>query len=272
METKNSRFLKGNLLTRNEIWQSFHPSLGDKPKGGNWDTGYVREGNELIAFLNIGSAGRTGHDFENAYDSETEIVTWFGKPNSHSGQPIFQQILDGSLLTHFFARWDSKNTQFTYLGVGKIITYENDVQIEKDQKTIRLKVALSTSGDTIGVQGVLSNSNDTQPEYAKRLSMVVNRYERDIQKRLKCIEHFGCNCQICGFSFEEAYGELGAGFCHVHHIEPLGEVGGENKNLDPLKDLIPVCANCHEMLHRKRIALKPSDLRQLIQIQSTKKL
>ena len=271
METNGSRFFKGNQLTRNEIWQSFHPNLGAKPKGGNWDTGYVIEGNELIAFLNIGSAGRTGHDFENAYDSETEIVTWFGKPNSHSAQPIFQKILDGSLLPHFFARWDSKNTQFTYIGIGKIISFENDVPIENDKKTIRLKVGLSTSSDTIGVQGVVSTLNETQPEYAKRLTMVVNRYERDLQKRLKCIQHYGYECQICGFSFESAYGELGSGFCHVHHIEPLGEVGGENKNLDPIKDLIPVCANCHEMLHRKRIALKPDDLRKVIFSQSVKK-
>jgi 5-methylcytosine-specific restriction protein A len=40
----------------------------------------------------------------------------------------------------------------------------------------------------------------------------------------------------------------------------LGEVGGENKDLDPIKDLLPVCANCHEMLHRKKVALKPEEL------------
>ena len=90
--------------------------------------------------------------------------------------------------------------------------------------------------------------------------MVVNRYERDPQKRLECIEHYGYEGQICGFSFEKAYGNLGKDFCHVHHIEPLGEVGGENKNLDPIKDLLPVCANCHEMLHRRKVALKPEEL------------
>ena len=59
----NDRFLKGSQQTRNEIWKSFHPNQGEKPKGGNWDTGYVVEGDELIAFLNIYSKGRTGHDF-----------------------------------------------------------------------------------------------------------------------------------------------------------------------------------------------------------------
>lgn len=260
MQSSNSRFLKGSQLTRNEIWQSFHPGQGSKPKGGNWDTGYVVEGDELIAFLNIDAAGRTGHDFENAYNSETEKVTWFGKPNTHSEQPIFQKLLSGNLLPHFFARWDSKNTRFTYLGVGKIEAFENDIPVLDGQKTIRLQVALTTPYETIGAQGIVSNASDETPQYAKKLTMVVNRYERDPQKRLACIEHYGYKCQICGFSFEETYGDIGKDFCHVHHIEPLGEMGGENKDLDPIKDLIPVCANCHEMLHRKKIALKPQEL------------
>ena len=62
MQQALTRFLKGGQLTRAEIWQSFHPNLGAKPKGGNWDTGYVIEGDELIAFLNIDAAG-TGRSF-----------------------------------------------------------------------------------------------------------------------------------------------------------------------------------------------------------------
>lgn len=261
MDTNQARFFKGVQLTRNEIWQSFHPNGGVKPKGGNWDTGYVVEGDELIAFLNINAAGRTGHDFENAYNSETEEVTWFGKPNTHSEQPIFKKLLSGTLIPHFFARWDSKNTKFTYLGTGRIESYENDIPVLNGQKTIRLQVLLSNPTENIGVQGVVSTSSDTTPKYAKKLTMVVNRYERDPQKRLECIEHYGYECQICGFSFEKTYGDIGKDFCHVHHIEPLGEVGGENVDLDPIRDLLPVCANCHEMLHRKKIALKPLDLK-----------
>jgi len=260
MQLYNSRFLKGSQLTRNEIWQSFYPNQGAKPKGGNWDTGYVVEGEELIAFLNIDAAGRTGHDFENAYNSDSEMVTWFGKPNTHSEQPIFKKLINGTLTPHFFARWNSKNTKFTYLGIGKIESYENDIPVLNGQKTIRLQIALSTPFETIGAQGVVSTNDESTPQFAKKITMVVNRYERDPQKRLECIEHYGYQCQICDFSFEKTYGDIGKDFCHVHHIEPLGEVGGENKDLDPIKDLLPVCANCHEMLHRKKIALKPEEL------------
>lgn len=260
----NDRFLKGSQQTRNEIWKSFHPNQGEKPKGGNWDTGYVVEGDELIAFLNIDSKGRTGHDFENSYDTDAEKIIWFGKPNAHSEQPIFQKLLSEKLTPHFFARWDSKNTKFTYLGVGKVTGFEDNISIENGKKTIRLRVALSSSSETIGSNGNVIEDFESPPQFAKKLTMVVNRYERDPQKRLECIEHYGYSCQICGFSFEQMYGNLGVDFCHVHHIEPLGEIGGESKSLDPINDLLPVCANCHEMLHRKRVALKPEELKALI--------
>jgi hypothetical protein len=172
MTSPETRFLKGIQLTRSEIWSSFYPDAGAKPKGGNWDTGYVIDGDELLAFINIGAAGRTGHDFDNNYDSESELVTWFGKPNAHSGQPTFRKLLEGNLTPHFFARWDSKNTKFTYLGVGKILSYEDNVPIENNQSTIKLQVALSTSHDTVGVQGVISTSDESPPEFAKKVSMI----------------------------------------------------------------------------------------------------
>lgn len=76
----------------------------------------------------------------------------------------------------------------------------------------------------------------------------VNRYERDAQARLECIAAHGTTCCACGFSFESAYGEEASGYIHVHHIQPLSEIGGEYV-VDPVKDLRPVCPNCHAVLH-----------------------
>ena len=54
---------------------------------------------------------------------------------------------------------------------------------------------------------------------------------------------------ICGFDFGEVYGDLGKGFIEVHHIKPLASQN-EELRINPDKDLICVCANCHRMLHR----------------------
>lgn len=77
----------------------------------------------------------------------------------------------------------------------------------------------------------------------------INKYERSSIARKKCIEYHGCKCSICGMDFEKVYGPLGKGFIHVHHLVPLNQIGKEYK-VDYKNDLIPVCPNCHAMLHR----------------------
>lgn len=57
-----------------------------------------------------------------------------------------------------------------------------------------------------------------------------------------------CEVSNCGFDFEQQYGELGAGYAHVHHLTPLSAAsprGTETK----LSDLAIVCANCHSMIY-----------------------
>jgi len=78
----------------------------------------------------------------------------------------------------------------------------------------------------------------------------VNRYERNLVNRQACLLVNGTNCKVCGFNFESRYGSLGKGFIHVHHIIPVS-VLGENYFINPAKDLVPVCPNCHAMLHKR---------------------
>ena len=85
-------------------------------------------------------------------------------------------------------------------------------------------------------------------------SIYVNIYERNSDARKKCIKHYGCSCAICNFNFQDFYGPLGEDFIHVHHLIPLSEIKKEYV-VDPIKDLIPLCANCHAVIHRRRPAL-----------------
>ncbi len=79
----------------------------------------------------------------------------------------------------------------------------------------------------------------------------VNAFERSVEARQACIRIHGCSCVVCGFNFGDRFGELGEGFIHVHHLLPLAGITGEYE-IDPKTDLVPVCPNCHAMLHRKR--------------------
>ena len=76
----------------------------------------------------------------------------------------------------------------------------------------------------------------------------VNRYERDRKARKECINYHGLDCKVCGFNFEEVYGEIGQNFIHVHHLKPVSEIKTDYI-VNPIKDLIPLCPNCHSMIH-----------------------
>ena len=74
-------------------------------------------------------------------------------------------------------------------------------------------------------------------------------HERNPQLRRICIEIYGWKCIACGFDFQEKYGDLGKEYIEVHHLFPISQTEGEH-NVDPEKDLVPLCANCHAMIHR----------------------
>jgi predicted HNH restriction endonuclease len=103
-----------------------------------------------------------------------------------------------------------------------------------------------------GRHSYLMPSEDSAREMVEgaRFTVQVSRVERDPTARRKCIELFGTCCNVCGFDFGRIYGELGSGFIHVHHLNPLAGAKGQRK-VDPKADLRPVCPNCHEMLHRQ---------------------
>lgn len=97
-----------------------------------------------------------------------------------------------------------------------------------------------------------------------RARVWVNRYERRPDLRAKCVALQGAVCRVCEVDMGATYGELGAGFVHVHHTSPLAR-GGERET-DPEKDLVPVCPNCHVMLHRGRPADDPRTVDELREV------
>ncbi|MFD9626654.1 HNH endonuclease [Peribacillus muralis] len=114
-------------------------------------------------------------------------------------------------------------------------------------------------------QGYYPDEVSETLEEGKRKTIRVNVYERNPIARKQCMAHYGVQCQVCGLNFEDTYGEVGKDFIHVHHIVPLHEIQ-QDYIVDPIQDLIPVCPNCHAMLHRKEngVYLSIEQLRQRV--------
>lgn len=117
------------------------------------------------------------------------------------------------------------------------------------------------------VPGIFPESDIPELAYEGAcVQTTVNRYERSSIARNKCIEYHGVTCSVCGFNFEKAYGDIGKDFIHIHHLKPLNEIN-ESYLVNYKNDLIPVCPNCHAMLHRKQNGKLYSidELRKLLQ-------
>ena len=101
------------------------------------------------------------------------------------------------------------------------------------------------------VEGIFPESSIPENYHEGTVYQItVNKYERSSIARSKCIEYNGVRCFVCDMNFEEKYGSLGKDFIHIHHLVPLNQIGTDYI-VDYKKDLIPVCPNCHAMLHRK---------------------
>lgn len=103
-----------------------------------------------------------------------------------------------------------------------------------------------------GVRDIL-HPDEADLSEGDRAQVTVNRYERDPKGRAACIAHYAVGgriqCQACELALSDRYGALGEGFIHIHHIVPLAR-RGRAYTLDPIRDLVPLCPNCHAMIHR----------------------
>ncbi|QYJ96992.1 HNH endonuclease [Shewanella alkalitolerans] len=115
------------------------------------------------------------------------------------------------------------------------------------------------------LDNLLESSSD-----GKASMRYVTTYERDPKYRKQAIAIHGNSCFACGFNFGEFYGEYADGYIHIHHRTPVSELGGP-KSIDPETDLVPLCANCHSVVHRRRAnTLSISELMELIEKTSNK--
>lgn len=127
----------------------------------------------------------------------------------------------------------------SFYASGQRLEDSDAVAVLRAWESLNPSPKMTRTGDE-GVEGL--------PEGARKL-VTVNRYERSHSNRRKCLEEHGTACSVCEIDFGIAYGSIGQGFIHVHHVTPVSKMGADYE-VNPAVDLVPVCPNCHAMLHR----------------------
>jgi len=93
---------------------------------------------------------------------------------------------------------------------------------------------------------------------------LVRYYERSREARNDCIKMHKAICAVCGLCFGEKYGKEFENLIQVHHLRPLGFRNA--RKTDAVKDLRPICPNCHAMAHWDKHKKPPRSIDELKKI------
>lgn len=114
-------FRVGERYTRLDVQRLL--GLPEPTTGGKWGTGYAREGRAFFIFANLGTSGRTGHDYANGWLPDGRMQ-WEAKSRTRLGQPEITAMLQPGVAIHVFWRAHNRDP-FTYAGCGRATEVEN---------------------------------------------------------------------------------------------------------------------------------------------------
>ncbi len=223
-----SRWSCGNSKNITKGDRVFFIRLGENPKG-IFASGIVLKGAYVDQHWNSDKvvAGRKGTfvelQFDCLLDPETDIIL----PR--------ELLLNDKRLSQM--HWD---TQMSGVSIPENVASE----LEKVWESFSAGNAFAFAEEIADTEAIYEGA-------LRRIS--VNSYERNPDARRRCISHYGTICVACGFDFAKEFGEVGRGLIHVHHLKELSEIG-KRYQVDPIRDLRPVCPNCHAIIHRRKPA------------------
>lgn len=119
--------------------------------------------------------------------------------------------------------------------------------------------------DTTEIADIISDEKDNILIYDETSTISEGRIEkkltasRERSRKLReaAIAYYSekgiLKCDICDFCFEDVYGEIGKGYIEIHHEKPIYQYHKEGDTefiSEAVKNVKPLCANCHRMIHR----------------------
>lgn len=91
---------------------------------------------------------------------------------------------------------------------------------------------------------------------------ISTKFERSRFNRALSLAFHGYDCKACGMNMRDTYRGLKNNFVHVHHLNPVAEAG--ITKLDPIRDMVPLCPNCHAIAHMRNPPYTVLEIKQMI--------
>lgn len=159
---------------------------------------------------------------------------------------------------------DTLPSYFDRFSANKPVTSPPHLKFVKDSTdAFQVSFVVPSEDESDREQDNTTEQASSRSEGAKK-TYQATRYERNPRNRLEAIRIHGTTCVVCEMDFGVRYGAWGEGFIEIHHLNPLA-YNGDEQDVDPATDLVPVCSNCHRMIHRHGKVLTVQEAKSLIQ-------
>lgn len=199
------------------------------------------------------------------YKSPQIVYSQYGGLGKRLGEILDHDVSDEPVRTRIFAddhRAESGDLCWTLdPAMARALASRTLGDVPNEHGPNRRKLKLSDAGMVTWLPEEITEPDDLF-EGAMQ-TVIVNRYERNRAAKQRCIEHYGRRCSVCGLDFKDRYGPQLAGFIHVHHVTQLSTIGKAYR-VDPIKDLRPICPNCHAVVHSRTPAMSIEEAKRLI--------
>ncbi len=138
-----------------------------------------------------------------------------------------------------------------------------DTMTEEDWAAVAAELVLPLLSMLVALLGVEDVDSDASATEGNSYQARSIRYERKKINRDICLRIRGTQCLCCNRSMEAEYGSVARDLIEVHHVVPASAMGPDYR-VNPTTDLIPVCPNCHRVLHRSDPPMPPEQLRAIL--------
>lgn len=188
-----------------------------------------------------------GTGFRHHFDGQ--VLCFEGPSKNKTDGLVIGHVREGDEIVVFY-RKKRRDPGFRYVGRFSYSSYTPGQFVGDAARFILYPLDVMPDG-----KGNLIAAGKNQGPEGLRIDAI----EQDPRVRLRAIEAHGTTCAVCGFNFSEKYGTFGEGYIEIHCSCVL--CGDE---MDPDTDCVPVCANCHRMIHRGDPPLGVEEMKKML--------
>lgn len=201
--------------------------------------------------------------FQKNFDTSPEVFLEYTKLAEQKSKVFTLNVNGESLLTNLPSEnWKS----FEFRLTRTFVSFDDAPRVLDSTLLEVFSILLPLSGLVSLEEDTSDNDSATYEGYreeGRRINAACSKYERSRFNRRLCLNHYGYRCNACGILLAEKYGDAGRDLIHVHHLTPVSMMEGP-AILNPIKDLVPLCPNCHNVAHRRTPPYNLDELREFL--------